>query len=182
MPVGGTETRKVDVRIVAATNRDLGAMVKQGSFREDLYYRLHVVPLRVPPLRERRDADGSHSDVEVLVEHFLKRLAKREKRDKVLTPRALERLVGHEWPGNVRELENEMERLWVLSGDDRVIDDDLLSAAIGKRRAGVGESTRISVVPLGPRSGQQRVVPDVRQITLAGDVPLPARAASHDRS
>ena len=134
MPVGGTETRKVDVRIVAATNRDLGAMVKQGSFREDLYYRLHVVPLRVPPLRERRDADGSHSDVEVLVEHFLKRLAKREKRDKVLTPRALERLVGHEWPGNVRELENEMERLWVLSGEDAIIDEDLLSPSIGRRR------------------------------------------------
>jgi DNA-binding NtrC family response regulator len=134
MPVGGTETKKVDVRIIAATNRDLGTMVKQGSFREDLYYRLHVVPLRVPPLRERRDADGSQSDVEVLVEHFLKRLAKREKRDKVLTPRALERLVGHEWPGNVRELENEMERLWVLSGDDVIIDEDLLSPSIGRRR------------------------------------------------
>jgi two-component system response regulator HupR/HoxA len=134
MPVGGTETKKVDVRIVAATNRDLGTMVKQGSFREDLYYRLHVVPLRVPPLRERRDADGGQSDVEVLVEHFLKRLAKREKRDKVLTPRALERLVGHEWPGNVRELENEMERLWVLSGDDAIIDEDLLSPSIGRRR------------------------------------------------
>jgi DNA-binding NtrC family response regulator len=134
MPVGGTETKKVDVRIIAATNRDLGTMVKQGSFREDLYYRLHVVPLRVPPLRERRDADGSQSDVEVLVEHFLKRLAKREKRDKVLTPRALERLVGHEWPGNVRELENEMERLWVLSGDDAIIDEDLLSPSIGRRR------------------------------------------------
>jgi DNA-binding NtrC family response regulator len=72
--------------------------------------------------------------VEVLVEHFLKRLAKREKRDKVLTPRALERLVGHEWPGNVRELENEMERLWVLSGDDVIIDEDLLSPSIGRRR------------------------------------------------
>jgi transcriptional regulator with GAF, ATPase, and Fis domain len=134
MPVGGTETKRVDVRIVAATNRDLGAMVKQGSFREDLYYRLHVVPLRVPPLRERRDTDGGRSDVEVLVEHFLKRLAKREKRDKVLTPRALERLVAHEWPGNVRELENEMERLWVLSGDDAIIDEDLLSPSIGRRR------------------------------------------------
>ncbi|MBN8611363.1 MAG: sigma 54-interacting transcriptional regulator [Deltaproteobacteria bacterium] len=144
MPVGGTETRKVDVRIVAATNRDLGAMVKQGSFREDLYYRLHVVVLRVPPLRERREVEVPPpgiwgSDIEVLVEHFLKRLARRDsnakdKRDKVLTPRALERLIAHEWPGNVRELENEMERLWVLSGEDAIIDDDLLSPSIGRRR------------------------------------------------
>ncbi len=144
MPVGGTEPKKVDVRIIAATNRDLGAMVKSGAFREDLYYRLHVVSLRVPPLRERA------GDIPVLVSYFLARLGKRDKREKLLTPRALERLAAHEWPGNVRELENEMERLWVLSGDDRVIDDDLLSAAIGKRRAGVGESTRISVVPVGP--------------------------------
>lgn len=144
MPVGGTETRKVDVRIVAATNRDLSAMMKQGTFREDLYYRLHVVVLRVPPLRERKNPDGSNSDVEVLVDYFLKRLARRDRggrdgaakdeRGKVLTPRALERLVAHEWPGNVRELENEMERLWVLSGDDAIIDDELLSPSIGRRR------------------------------------------------
>jgi transcriptional regulator with PAS, ATPase and Fis domain len=134
MPVGGTETKKVDVRIVAATNRDLTAMVKQGTFREDLYYRLHVVVLRVPPLRDRKDPATGASDVPVLVEHFLKRLGKREKREKVLTARALERLVGHEWPGNVRELENEMERLWVLSGEDPIIDDDLLSPSIGRRR------------------------------------------------
>ncbi|UJR82023.1 sigma-54 interaction domain-containing protein [Sandaracinus amylolyticus] len=129
MPVGGTEPKHVDVRIIAATNRDLASMVRQGTFREDLYYRLHVVSVRVPPLRERRD------DVPVLVSHFLGKLGKRDKREKLLTPRTLERLVAHEWPGNVRELENEMERLWVLSGDDRVIDEDLLSPAIGKRRA-----------------------------------------------
>jgi two-component system response regulator HupR/HoxA len=128
MPVGGTEPKKVDVRIIAATNRDLGAMVKQGSFREDLYYRLHVVSLRVPPLRERV------GDIPVLVTYFLARLGKRDKREKLLTQRALDRLMAHEWPGNVRELENEMERLWVLSGDERVIDEDLLSTAIGKRR------------------------------------------------
>ena len=131
MPVGGTESKHVDVRIIAATNRDLAAMVRQGTFREDLYYRLHVVSVRVPPLRERRD------DIPVLVSHFLAKLGKRDKREKLLTPRTLERLVAHEWPGNVRELENEMERLWVLSGDDRVIDEDLLSPAIGRRRAPV---------------------------------------------
>jgi two-component system response regulator HupR/HoxA len=128
MPVGGTESRKVDVRIVAATNRDLTAMVKAGTFREDLFYRLHVVSLRVPPLRERRD------DIPVLVQHFLAKLEKREKRAKVLTPRTLERLVAHAWPGNVRELENEMERLWVLSGEDGIIDEDQLSPAIARGR------------------------------------------------
>jgi transcriptional regulator with PAS, ATPase and Fis domain len=150
MPVGGTETRKVDVRIVAATNRDLTAMVKQGTFREDLYYRLHVVVLRVPPLRERKDPATGESDVPVLVEHFLKRLGKREKREKVLTARALERLIGHEWPGNVRELENEMERLWVLSGDDAIIDDDLLSPSIGRRRPTVAKPATASSPPSAP--------------------------------
>jgi transcriptional regulator with PAS, ATPase and Fis domain len=141
MPVGGTEGRKVDVRIVAATNRDLATMVKAGSFREDLYYRLHVVSLRVPPLRERRD------DIPVLVSHFLAKLEKREKRQKLLTPRTLDRLMAHEWPGNVRELENEMERLWVLSGDDSVIDEDLLSPAIGKRRTPLAAPSMPSTPP-----------------------------------
>ncbi|MDQ3036458.1 MAG: sigma 54-interacting transcriptional regulator [Myxococcota bacterium] len=134
MPVGGTEPKHVDVRIIAATNRDLATMVRQGSFREDLYYRLHVVTVRVPPLRERRD------DVPVLVQYFLGKLGKRDKREKLLTPRTLERLIAHEWPGNVRELENEMERLWVLSGDERVIDEELLSSAIGRRRAPVAST------------------------------------------
>ena len=141
MPVGGTDGKKVDVRIVAATNRDLATMVKSGAFREDLYYRLHVVSLRVPPLRERRD------DIPVLVAHFLAKLEKREKRQKLLTPRTLERLMAHEWPGNVRELENEMERLWVLSGDDGVIDEDLLSPAIGKRKLPLTSGSPIPVVP-----------------------------------
>ncbi len=131
MPVGGTETKKVDVRIIAATNRELAQMVKVGSFREDLYYRLHVVSLKVPNLRERRD------DIPVLVEHFLRRLGKRDGRQKVLTQRALTQLAAHEWPGNVRELENEMERVWVLSGDDNVIDEDLLSPSVRQRRASV---------------------------------------------
>jgi transcriptional regulator with GAF, ATPase, and Fis domain len=128
MPVGGTETKKVDVRIIAATNRDIAQMVKTGSFREDLYYRLHVVSLKVPPLRERRD------DIPLLVAHFMKRLGGRDGKQKVLTPRALAQLLAHEWPGNVRELENEMERVWVLSGDDKVMDEDLLSPSVRRQR------------------------------------------------
>jgi len=153
MPVGGTEPKKVDVRIIAATNRDLGAMVKAGSFREDLYYRLHVVSLRVPPLRERT------GDVAILVQYFLARLGKRDKREKLLTPRALERLQNHEWPGNVRELENEMERLWVLSGDERVIDEDLLSTAIGKRRMSLSDPSKIVMTGPAPMAEPPRADP-----------------------
>jgi transcriptional regulator with PAS, ATPase and Fis domain len=128
MPVGGTETKKVDVRIIAATNRDLAQMVKDGTFREDLYYRLHVVTLKVPPLRERK------ADIALLVEHFLQRLGKRDGKRKILTQRTLAQLLAHPWPGNVRELENEMERVWVLSGDDQVIDEDLLSQSVRQSR------------------------------------------------
>ena len=160
MPVGGTEPKKVDVRIIAATNRDLGAMVKQGSFREDLYYRLHVVSLRVPPLRERT------GDLPILVAYFLARLGKRDKREKLITPRAMERLQAHEWPGNVRELENEMERLWVLSGDERVIDEDLLSTAIGKRRLASAESVRVAA-PIVPTSTLETPRPDAIARTAA---------------
>lgn len=128
MPVGGTETKKVDVRIVAATNRNLTELVKTGVFREDLYYRLHVVSLKVPPLRDRKD------DIPRLVAYFLGRLAKRDGRTKVLTQRTFTQLAVHDWPGNVRELENEMERVWVLSGDETVIDQDLLSASVRRQR------------------------------------------------
>ncbi len=124
LPVGGTQTKKVDVRIIAATNKDLGAMVKAGTFREDLYYRLHVVALRTPPLRERG------SDVDVLIEHFMRRLAARHGTTKTLADATLRKLRAHRWPGNVRELQNEIERLWVLSGPEREITPEHLSRAI----------------------------------------------------
>jgi len=130
LPVGATEQRKVDVRIIAATNRDLASMVARGTFREDLFYRLNVVSLHVPPLRDRID------DIPLLVQHFLDRLSKRDGRTKTLTQRTLARLMEHAWPGNVRELENEIERLWVLSGDDALISDDILSPSISRRTAG----------------------------------------------
>jgi len=131
MPVGATEQKKVDVRIIAATNRDLATMVKKGTFREDLYYRLHVVALKVPALRDRKD------DIPALVSHFMARLAERDGREKVLSQRALSRLMAHSWPGNVRECENEIERLWVLSGDEGVIDEEHLTPTIrnGTRQA-----------------------------------------------
>ncbi len=128
MPVGATQYKKVDVRIIAATNRDLEKMVQEGTFRQDLYYRLHVVQLRVPPLRERKD------DIPRLVNFFIQRLSERDGRDKSLSQRAMNRLMEHDWPGNVRELENEIERLWVLSGTDSLIGDEHLTPTLTRRR------------------------------------------------
>jgi two-component system response regulator HupR/HoxA len=124
LPVGGTQTKKVDVRIIAATNKDLAALVRKGAFREDLYYRLHVVALRTPPLRERGE------DLERLITFFLKRLGERHGRLKALHPETAEKLRLHRWPGNVRELQNEVERIWVLSGDDPVIGPEHLSKGV----------------------------------------------------
>jgi transcriptional regulator with PAS, ATPase and Fis domain len=120
--VGDTEMRKVDVRIIAATNRDLAAMVAAGRFREDLYYRIHVLSVTIPALRERRE------DVPLLIEHFLARHRRRGPKELAATCAA--RMLEYPWPGNVRELENEIERLVVLAGDAPIIHLDLLSSRI----------------------------------------------------
>jgi len=127
LPVGDTITRKVDVRIIAATNRDLKSMIEANTFRQDLYYRVNVINLVAPPLRERRD------DIPDLVEHFTQR-ATRELHTghKRLGAGALKRMLAYQWPGNVRELENEVERLVVLAGDAELIDEHLLSRRILK--------------------------------------------------
>ena len=110
IPVGSTEALPVDVRIIAATNRDLEEEIRKGAFRSDLYYRLNVIQLRLPPLRDRRD------DVDLLARHFLERLAAREGVEpRTLTPETLEVMRGYDWPGNVRELENALERAGVVS-------------------------------------------------------------------
>jgi transcriptional regulator with GAF, ATPase, and Fis domain len=126
MPVGSTETRKVDVRIIAATNRNLKEMVEQGTFREDLYYRLNVINIRVPPLRERKE------DINYLVEFFLQKMNDQQPgaANKVMTKRALEKLFDYPWPGNVRELQNEIERLVVLSGEETKLMAEHLSPKI----------------------------------------------------
>jgi transcriptional regulator with PAS, ATPase and Fis domain len=125
IPVGDTQSRQVDVRIIAATNRDLKKMVERAEFREDLYYRVNVISLTVPPLRERRD------DIPILIDHFLKRNANgRRLKVKKLSQNCLERMLDYGWPGNIRELENEIERLVVLAGDDKLITEETLSARI----------------------------------------------------
>jgi len=108
--LGGTKTLKVDVRVVAATNQDLRAALEQGTFREDLYYRLNVVPINIPPLRERKE------DVPYLVDHFIERFVRESgKPIKGITPAAQKMLMEFHWPGNVRELENIIERAVSLS-------------------------------------------------------------------
>ncbi len=118
--VGGNRTIQVDVRIVAATNRDLSERVREGAFREDLYYRLNVVAIEMPPLRSRR------SDIPLLATFFLRRYARENDRSlRGFSPEALGQLVGYSWPGNVRELENVVERAVVMSTGDLVGADDL---------------------------------------------------------
>jgi two-component system, NtrC family, response regulator GlrR len=120
--VGSELSTKIDVRIMAATNKDLGEAVKNGSFRNDLYYRISVVPLFIPPLRDRRD------DIPLLAQHFLTASAKRANKTlRGFTPAALNRLVTHPWPGNVRELENVIEKAAVMTRQDMITPDLLPS-------------------------------------------------------
>jgi len=115
--VGGIQTRKVDVRVVAATNLDLRAEVEAGRFREDLFFRLNVLPIRVPPLRERRE------DIPVFMNHFLRKFNQRDGRSiSGFTARAIDAMLSYAWPGNIRELENLVERGVVLAGDGGAID------------------------------------------------------------
>jgi DNA-binding NtrC family response regulator len=134
--VGGERPRKVDVRVVTATNRVLRDEVAAGRFREDLFFRLNVIPIRLASLRERRD------DVLPLARHFLARDAAQAGRTLTLGPEAEEALAAHDWPGNVRELENAIERAVVLARGERVMPEDLLleSGALGARGAAPGTS------------------------------------------
>jgi DNA-binding NtrC family response regulator len=118
--VGSSDTTKVDVRVVAATNRDLSAAVSAGAFREDLYYRLNVIGVALPPLRDRRD------DIPVLVHHFLRRFsAKMQKKVGTVDDRAMRALSAYAWPGNIRELENVIERAVVMCKGDSIVSGDL---------------------------------------------------------
>ena len=118
--IGGRKTIKVDIRIIAATNRNLVEMVRNKHFREDLYYRLNVIPIELPPLRERRE------DIPVLVAHFIDTISKRKRRKITgIEQDAMKMLVEYDWPGNVRELENLMERVIILKGEGRINASDI---------------------------------------------------------
>jgi DNA-binding NtrC family response regulator len=117
--VGGSATVEVDVRVVAATNRGLPKLVKEGKFREDLYYRLNVVKLELPPLHERPE------DIPFLTAHFIQKYSRLGQPAKHISPEAMEILLRYSWPGNIRELENAIERACVTSRDDRIVPENL---------------------------------------------------------
>jgi DNA-binding NtrC family response regulator len=131
MRVGGTERIRVDVRIVAATNQDLDRAVREGRFREDLYYRLNVIPIFLPPLRDRR------TDIPLLVEHFIRKHGGSQRR-RDMSAEALEVLASYDWPGNVRELESVIERSLLLSDGDTILPSDLPAGV----RAGIAAAKR----------------------------------------
>ena len=202
-PVGGTAQRQVDVRLIAATHKDLGEMVKKGEFREDLYYRINVIRIQVPPLRDRKD------DLPVLIDHFMRKHKKDGQRARALAPDALAIMQQYHWPGNIRELENEIERLLVLGNEFEILPADLLSSRIkdavsGASGTNVIGASRIAQLPAGKlndavetaraRDAQPGPDPHPGQQEPAGaraghqpvqphpeDPEVPARAAGHAR-
>lgn len=161
--VGGSRTQRADVRVVTATNQDLLALTRIGKFREDLYYRLNVVPLALPPLRERRD------DVPALALHFLARAAAEGLPRKALDAGAQQALMAYEWPGNVRELENLMRRFAVLERGDKIN-----AASV---RAVLTPSAAQAFAPGGEPVTATMVLPDVNNSTLADAAPACAGLA-----
>ncbi len=156
--LGGTHTIQIDVRIVAATNQDLAEMVRERRFREDLYYRLNVITIRVPPLRER------HEDIRVLAQHFLRVYAAKNGRElEGFTGEAIERLEAYAWPGNVRELENLIERSVVLARKDRIEAEDLPDEIVGVKRPPRDAILELIGTPLGEI--EQRLLDETLRIT-----------------
>mgnify|MGYP003286349336 CR=1 FL=1 len=128
--VGGTRSLKVDIRLVTATNKDLERAVSEGSFRQDLYYRLNVVSLEMPPLRERQE------DIPLLASYFAAKYAEKCKRRVTgISPEAQKRLTDYDWPGNVRELENAMERAVVLGTTERILPEDLPESLLESQKS-----------------------------------------------
>ncbi|CAK7053286.1 hypothetical protein CIW83_17265 [Tissierella sp. P1] len=127
--VGGTKNISINTRIIAATNKDLYTMVEEGTFRRDLYYRLKVIPIVIPPLRERK------TDVVPLVNFFLKKFNDHYNYEKIISAKAMNLLINYDWPGNVRELQNEIERLVVTSESEVISEVDVLYGDIGKTRS-----------------------------------------------
>ena len=156
--LGGTRTIQVDVRIVSATNQDLAEMVKDKRFREDLYYRLNVITVRVPPLRER------HEDIRLLAQHYLRvYAAKNGRKLEGFSNEALERLESYKWPGNIRELENLIERTVLLARKDRIDAEDLPEEIAGVKRPPRDAILELVGTPLAEI--EQRLLDETLRIT-----------------
>ena len=155
--VGGTESIAVDVRVVAATNQPLEPLIKKGTFREDLFYRLNVVSITLPPLRERKE------DIPMLANHFLQKFSEEHhKAISHISPEALEILMRHHWPGNVRELENTIERAIILSPHPIILPEDLPQKLLGSEQAGL---TLLSEKPLSLKEVEKSYILKVLQET-----------------
>lgn len=127
--VGENRTRTVNVRFISATNKNIEREIDRGNFREDLYYRLKIVTIEVPPLRERKE------DLTLLMNHFMEKYSLEMKKEKVyFSPRALELIFNYSWPGNVRELQNEIQRCYIICGEERIIRPEHLSSKINPRQ------------------------------------------------
>jgi serine/threonine-protein kinase PknK len=146
-PVGGTQEESVDVRLVFATHRDLNALVEERKFREDLYYRIHVVEVKIPPLRERTE------DIPQLVDHFLGIFAAKHRRDKkTVTRDALRLLMAQPWRGNVRELEHVLLNVWVMTDEEELGVEDF-EVVLGQRSPSQSPSRAGQSVPVAETSG-----------------------------
>jgi len=163
--LGGTKTLKVDVRMIAATHKNLQQMVEHGVFRQDLFFRLSVVPLHLPPLRERP------SDIPPLVEYFLSLYSRKNRKDiRAVAPAAIEALLAYRWPGNIRELENTIERAVILCLGERIS----LSELPGHIRQSAGDPA-----PAVPRPGMtlKEMEQDLIRVTLEQTAGNRTRAA-----
>jgi DNA-binding NtrC family response regulator len=169
-PLGSPKTERADVRIVAATNRDLKQQVALGAFREDLFYRLNIVPLAVPPLRDRR------ADIVPLAQHFLRVFAREHRRRATsFSPEVLARLSAYDWPGNVRELENRVQQLVVMS-DSAIIKGDGVEQALPPSVGGAFKLEKQRVIEEFERAYVARLLNDTR-----GNISEAARIAGLDR-
>ncbi len=125
MPIGSNKTVEVDIRLIVASNKNLEEEVKKGLFREDLFYRIDVIPIHIPPLRERKE------DIPLLVRHFLKKFSYQMNKELTnLTPEAMQKLMLHNWPGNVRELENTIEYAAAITTQNVITDDLILNTKV----------------------------------------------------
>lgn len=183
-PVGTTIEKTVDVRIIAATNRDLRGMIAQGTFREDLFFRLNVVSLELPSLHERRE------DIPLLITHFLDRSFEKHGERKQLSNTVYEMLLSYSWPGNIRELQNEIERLIILSGDESELTEDLVSEHIFKQTRSTLKLPQESVTMLSGESLdlkssiialEKKLISEALE-KLAGNKSLAAKALGISRS
>ncbi len=141
-PLGSTRSVKVDIRVISASNRDLKDEVKKGNFREDLFYRLNVVPINLPPLRDRKE------DIPLLIDHFLQIYNEKNNRNlKGFHPRALDAMMRYSWPGNIRELENVVERAVILTMDEYVSFSELPESISGESASTIPATSRVGIAP-----------------------------------